>query len=125
MKIIKKIAILLSLSFLVVIAMSACQTNKNSSSSNKVVKVKHGKQNKKTLIVYFSLTGTTKKAAQQIQKATGADLIRLEPQRSYGSYDNAAKRGDRERKENIHPALATKIPHFSSYQTVFVGYPTW
>lgn len=87
--------------------------------------VHRGQSGTKTLIVYFSLTGTTKQAAQYIQRQTGADLIRLEPQKRYKGYDDASHRGLRELRHNIHPALATKIPNFSKYRTVFVGYPTW
>lgn len=71
------------------------------------------------------MSGTTKEAAEYIQKQTGATLVRLRPQKAYGDYDSAASRGDRERRNNIHPALATKIPNFSKYKTVFIGYPTW
>lgn len=87
--------------------------------------VQQGQAGTKTLIVYFSLTGTTKQAAQYIQRRTGADMIRLEPQKPYKGYDDASHRGLRELRHNIHPALATKIPDFSKYKTVLVGYPTW
>lgn len=129
MKLWKKALVAVGLVFSV-IGLAAC-SNANSSSSNhsqstktKTSKVsKAGKNN--TLIVYFSLTGTTQDAAKYIQKQTGAKMIRLQPEKSYGDYDSAAKRGDRERRNNIHPALATNIPNFSKYKTVLIGYPTW
>jgi flavodoxin len=71
--------------------------------------------NGKTAIVYFSLTGTTENAARQIQKRVpGSTLIRLEPQQAYGDYDSAVRRGDTERRQNIHPALKS-VPDLSSY----------
>lgn len=109
------------------VGLAACSNNKSTSSNSsnaKSTKVSKASSDK-TLILYFSLTGTTKGVAQYIQKQTGAKLIRLQPQKPYGDYDSAAKRGDRERRNNIHPALATKIPNFSKYNTVFIGYPTW
>ena len=84
-----------------------------------------GQNGTKTLIVYFSLTGHTKHAAQYIQSQTGADMIRLRPRRPYKNNADASHRGLREQRENIHPALSTKIPHFSRYHTVLIGYPTW
>lgn len=81
--------------------------------------------NGKTAIVYFSLTGTTENAAKQIQKRVpGSTLIRIEAQEAYGDYDSAAHRGDRERRQNIHPALKS-VPDLSSYTNVFIGFPTW
>lgn len=130
MKLWKKALLTIGLVFSV-ISLAAC-ANSNSSSSNnsqsngKAKTTKVGKASKSnTLIVYFSLTGTTQDAAKYIQKQTGAKMIRLQPKKAYGDYDSAARRGDRERRNNIHPALATNIPNFSKYKTVFIGYPTW
>lgn len=131
MKRLKKIILLLGLGLFTVVLFTACASGNNSSqsSSSKSSVTKTGKnmtkKNNKTLIVYFSLTGTTEDAAQYIKKETGADIIRLRPVKAYGDYDSAARRGDRERRNNIHPALATNIPNFSKYQTVLIGYPTW
>ena len=131
MKRLKKIILLLGLGLFTVVLFTACARGNNSSqsSSSKSSVTKTGKnmtkKNNKTLIVYFSLTGTTEDAAQYIKKETGADIIRLRPVKAYGDYDSAARRGDRERRNNIHPALATNIPNFSKYQTVLIGYPTW
>ncbi|MDT9605538.1 flavodoxin [Lactobacillus johnsonii] len=132
MKKFKRILSILSLGLLTVLIFTACARNNNSSqsgSSSKSTTTKTSKnssnKNTRTLIVYFSLTGTTKDAAQYIKKETGADIIRLRPEKAYGDYDSAARRGDRERRNNIHPALATNIPNFSKYQTVLIGYPTW
>lgn len=80
---------------------------------------------KKTLIIYFSLQGSTKEAAQYLQKQTGADMVRIYPQDRYDGYNDAAKRGERELKNNIHPALATQLPDLDQYDTILLGYPTW
>ncbi len=131
MKRLKKIILLLGLGLFTVVLFTACARGNNSSQSSSskssVTKTSKNitKKNNKTLIVYFSLTGTTKDAAQYIKKETGADIIRLRPVKAYGDYDSAARRGDRERRNNIHPALATNITNFSKYQTVLIGYPTW
>lgn len=90
-----------------------------------VQKVKKRPTKKNSLILYFSLTNTTKGAADQIHKSTGAREIRLQPAQAYGDYDSAARRGDNERRNNIHPALRTKLPSFKKYSTIYLGFPTW
>lgn len=112
---------------MIVLLLTACGNSRplSSSKSNASSQTKVTKGNNKTLILYFSVTGTTKKAAEYIQKQTGATMIRLNPQKPYKSYEDAGRRGDRERKNNIHPALATKIPNLKKYKTVLIGYPTW
>lgn len=83
-------------------------------------------KNNKTLIIYFSMTGTTKQAAEQIQKYTGADIVRLHRAKAYPKgYDNYAQVADRERRHNIHPAIRRNIPNLDKYSTVLVGFPTW
>lgn len=80
----------------------------------------------KTLIVYFSMSGNTKAAAEQIQRDTGADIVRLQRAKPYPKgYDNYARVADRERRHNIHPAIKHNLPDLSQYQTILVGFPTW
>ncbi len=125
--------LVLGLGMLAMLVFSACSrsgsqngnSNASSSSSTKTARVQKGNSNNKTLIVYFSLSGTTKSAAQYIQRQTGADMVRIRPTKAYGNYDSAVKRGERELRNNIHPALVTRIPNFSKYNTVLIGYPTW
>lgn len=82
--------------------------------------------NNRTLIIYFSMTGTTKAAAEQIQRYTGADIVRLQRAKAYPKgYDNYARVADRERRHNIHPAIKRNIPNLNRYDTVLIGFPTW
>lgn len=82
--------------------------------------------NNRTLIIYFSMSGTTKNAAEQIQRYTGADIVRLQRAKPYPKgYDNYARVADRERKRNIHPAIKHNIPNLDRYDTVLIGFPTW
>ena len=41
----------------------------------------------KKLVAYFSTSGTTKKAAERLAKATGADLFEIKPKVPYSSAD--------------------------------------
>ena len=53
---------------------------------------------KKLLITYYSISnGNTKQIAEQIQKATGADIARIETVNPYtGSYNTIVEQGQRE-----------------------------
>ena len=82
--------------------------------------------NNRTLIIYFSMSGTTKAAAEQIQRDTGADIVRLQRAKAYPKgYDNYARVADRERRRNTHPAIKRNIPNLNRYDTVLIGFPTW
>ena len=65
--------------------LTACsQANNNQNTPNQ------GKENpemKKTLIVYFSATGTTKAAAQRLAKEHNADLYEITPEQPYTAAD--------------------------------------
>ena len=50
-------------------------------------KEKENKEMKKTLIVYFSATGTTKAAAQKLAKEKNADLFEIVPEQPYTAAD--------------------------------------
>lgn len=81
---------------------------------------------KKTLVVYFSRTGTTKKAAEQIQKLTGADIVRLKTKKTYPSdYDEMLDIAQEEQDSNARPELATQITGFKKYDTILLGFPIW
>ncbi|CCI84782.1 Flavodoxin [Lactobacillus pasteurii DSM 23907 = CRBIP 24.76] len=107
----------------------AKKTKKGSSKRTKTKKKKkvtNKKGNNRVLIIYFSMSGTTRAAAKYIQSQTGADVFELKAKDPYPSdYDGYVKRGDQERRNNIHPAIKDKIPNFDKYQTILIGYPTW
>lgn len=84
----------------------------------------------KSVVVYFSATGNTKKAASVIAKETGSTLFEIEAAQPYSDADlNYRDNNSRSVKEHedpsIHPAIKTDIQDWDSYQTVFLGYPIW
>ena len=82
--------------------------------------------NEKSLVVYFSRTGTTKAVAEEIQSLTGSDLVELKTVVPYpSSYDECLAQAQEERANNARPALSTTISNMSEYDTVYVGYPIW
>ena len=62
------------------LALGACAQNPKNQSNNQ----QKGDNMKKTLIVYFSATGNTKAAAQNLAKEFNADLKKTYPQYKWG-----------------------------------------
>lgn len=112
------VTILLTIATVLTMVFGLGQTQRAEAASNN--------SNNRTLIIYFSMSGNTKRAAQQIQRYTGADIVRLRRAKAYPKgYDNYARVADRERRHNIHPAIKRNIPNLSRYDTVLIGFPTW
>ena len=86
----------------------------------------------KTLVVYFSATGTTQSVAQTIADTVGADLFEVVPSDPYTSDDlnwtNNDSRVSREHNDEGLRAVAlesTDVDGWDDYDTVFIGYPIW
>ena len=86
----------------------------------------------KTLVVYFSATGTTQDVAQIIADTVGADLFEVVPSDPYTSDDlnwpNNDSRVSREHNDEGLRAVAlesTDVDGWDDYDTVFIGYPIW
>lgn len=86
----------------------------------------------KTLVVYFSATGTTQGVAQTIADTVGADLFEVVPSDPYTSDDlnwtNNDSRVSHEHNDEGLRAVAlesTDVDGWDDYDTVFIGYPIW
>ena len=89
-----------------------------------------GAKQGKSLVVYFSCTGTTKKIAEYIQEITGADIYRIEPEEPYTAedlnYGDSTTRATREQNDpSARPAIAGKVENMSQYRNVVIAYPIW
>lgn len=85
---------------------------------------------KKSLVVYFSCTNTTKKIAEYVQQSTGADIYRIEAAVPYTAedlnYGNADSRTSQEQNNpSARPAIAGNLPSLDGYEIVYLGYPLW
>ena len=83
---------------------------------------------KRALIVYFAATGKTKKTAEKLRKAVGADMVRLVPVNGYTKNDlkySRNSRAGREQSKNAFVATATAVTDISKYDTIYLGYPIW
>ena len=80
----------------------------------------------KILIAYYSWSGNTKSAAEQIQKVTGGTLFRIEPVKAYPTeYRACVDQAKKEINSNFRPDLATKAKDFDKYDVIFIGSPNW
>ena len=102
--------------------MTACAQKPNN-------QTKDNKMNK-TLVAYFSATGTTKAAAQKLAKELGADLYEITPEVAYTSADlNWRDKGSRSTLEmkdrSSRPAIKGRCENIADYDTVWIGFPVW
>lgn len=86
----------------------------------------------KTLVVYYSASGSTKKVAEGIAQNLNADLFEIEPVDTYTSDDlNWTDSNSRVTREHNDESLRdiklknTKVSNWDNYDTVLIGYPIW
>ena len=83
----------------------------------------------KSLVAYFSPTGSTKAVASTLAAAIGADLFEIVPEVPYKPGDlNWMDKNARSTIEmndpDARPAIA-KQPDVSAYDKIYVGFPIW
>lgn len=83
----------------------------------------------KTLVAYFSATGTTKTIAEFAADILEADIYEIIPQLPYTEADLAYYTNGRADKEQndpaARPAISGKSLDMSQYDVVLIGYPIW
>ena len=86
----------------------------------------------KTLVVYFSASGSTKAVAETIADELNADIFELVPTQPYSSDDlNWTVSGSRVNREHDDESLRdialtqTTPANWDDYDTVLIGYPIW
>lgn len=83
----------------------------------------------KTLVVYFSCTGTTKPLAEYAAEILEADLYEIVPEEPYTEADLAYYtngRADREQNDpDSRPAISGSVDNMDQYETIVIGYPIW
>ncbi len=84
----------------------------------------------KALVAYFSASGVTKRVAENLAKAAGADLFEIVPEQIYTNADlNWQDKQSRSSVEmndrSSRPAISSKIEDIKQYSHVFVGFPVW
>lgn len=105
----------------------------------------------KTLVIYFSVPemesanskvdamagasivasgskrlGNIQYVASVIQKNTGADTFRIQPEKAYPiKHSTLVGQAEKEQEQDARPAIKNKLKNLSQYDTVFIGYPIW
>ena len=78
----------------------------------------------KSLVVYYSQTGATKKLAEIFQKAKSADVFEIATVTPYPStYDSTIAAVGAQRESKQWPALVSAKADLAKYDTVYLGYP--
>lgn len=81
----------------------------------------------KTLIAYYSQSGSTKELVQKLAQRTKSDVVEITvPTNTFPSdMFEIADVAKEQRKENKFPTLTSKIPDLTQYDTLVIAGPNW
>lgn len=119
-----KIKSVLMASLMTIVSLSSC----GSSSKEKVTNEETTPS--KTIVCYFSATGTTAEAAERIAEKTGGVLYEIKPEVAYTDADldwtDKESRSSLEMQDpEARTAIGGELPDLTQYEVVFIGYPNW
>lgn len=82
------------------------------------------------LIAYFTASGVTRRAAETLAFAAGADMIEIIPETRYTAADldwrNPESRSTLEMKDpDCRPVIVPAALDMAQYDVVFIGFPVW
>lgn len=131
--IMKKLLLFL-LSVTLILSFTACG-NKNTASDTESTSDKSNQSVsavEKTLVVYFSATGSTRAVAEAIAESANADIFEIVPQDPYTSGDlnwndeNSRVTLEHNDESLRNVPLVKSVPdNWEKYDTVYIGYPIW
>ena len=105
-----------------VIGLVGCGSKKEEKENN------NSSNDGKSLVLFFSATGTTKSIAQRIASKSNSDIIEIIPKEKYKSEDlnyNSDCRANREQNDdNARPEIENEID-INNYDIIYLGYPIW
>jgi len=118
----KKITLFLAAGMIVFFAMTACAQKRGNKMNNEM--------KPKTLVAYFSATGTTEGVAKMIVVATGGKLYKIQPEKEYTAADlDWTVKTSRCCRENDNsksrPAILKSSENIDNYNIIYLGYPNW
>ena len=84
----------------------------------------------KSLVTYFSASGVTKKVAEKLAEAAGADLFEIKPEVAYTEadlnwMDKKSRSSIEMNDKSFRPAIAEKCNNMADYHVVYIGFPIW
>ena len=120
---------LLSIAAVCLVAVACGNNGKKAEVVNENVETQND-NNMKTLVAYFSATGTTEALAQKIAEVTGGTLYQIKPEVPYTAADldwtNKKSRSTVEMQDPAsRPAIVKDLEDADAYGTIFIGFPVW
>lgn len=80
----------------------------------------------KSIVIYYSYGGNTRKIAEKIQSTLGADVAEIKTVKPYaGSYHDVVNQGQLEVNSGFMPEIELLQVDLSQYDTVILGTPVW
>lgn len=84
----------------------------------------------KTLVAYFSASGTTAKLAERLAAAVGGELYEIQPEIPYTDadlnwMDKQSRSSIEMNDKTFRPAVVGRVKNMEQYDTVFLGFPIW
>lgn len=84
----------------------------------------------KTLVAFFSASGTTARVAKTVAEAAGADLYEIRPEVPYTKadlnwMDKTSRSSVEMNDKSSRPALADQDANIAAYDTILLGFPIW
>ena len=84
----------------------------------------------KTLVAYFSATGTTEQVAKELADVTGGTLYEIKPEVRYTSadldwHDRNSRSSVEMMNKNSRPAIIKDLNDADGYDRIFIGFPVW
>ena len=84
----------------------------------------------RSLVIYFSGTGNTRRVAQAGAEALGADIYEITPVQPYtpadlNYYDSSSRVIAQHNDPDLRPEIAGALPDLTDYDNIFIGYPLW
>lgn len=87
-------------------------------------------EEQRSLVAYFSATGTTRGVAEALAEGTGADLYEIVPEEPYTDddldyHDDNSRSTIEMNDPSSRPEIAGSVKNMEQYEVVFIGYPIW
>lgn len=80
----------------------------------------------RVLIAYYSWGGTTRQAAEELQRCTGGALLEIKPVTPYpADYDECVQKAKEDIKAGLKPDIIPANTDVALYDTIFIGSPNW
>ena len=117
--------ILLTLAAMAMVIASCGQNKKTEQTQNN-----QEEKQMKTLVAFFSATGTTKALAEKVAAVTGGDLYEIKPEVPYTSADldwtvKTSRSSVEMADKNSRPAIVKDLEGAGNYDKIFIGFPVW